>query len=94
MGVMRWVEEWLPVLVVVLALGVVAAVIAAELGAFRERARCTDNGGSWRHANCRTVEDPVCITTDYGNGMVITTCIPTPSTVCDHVCRGARAEAR
>jgi hypothetical protein len=80
------------------ALGaVIAALIAlmtyGAIAAHRERARCTDNGGTWVSVNCRQVEDQICSTTDYGNNMVITSCTPTTSTVCDTVCRGARAEA-
>lgn len=86
-----WLEDWwlpIAVLSVVLGLGVVGVVHV-----HRERARCTDNGGTWVRENCHEVADQICITTDYGNGMVITSCIPTTSTVCDSVCRGARAEA-
>jgi len=42
--------------------------------------------------NCHTVEDRLCTTFDYGNGMVLTSCIPTTSEVCDEVCLGARAD--
>lgn len=59
----------------------------------RVSARCTDNGGRWVSTNCHVVEDQQCMTTDYGQGMVITTCMPTTSTVCDRVCIGAKAEA-
>lgn len=65
---------------------------AAAIRHERERARCTDNGGTWMRVNCRLVEDQNCITTDYGSGMVITSCMPSMSEVCDQVCRGARAE--
>lgn len=75
------------VTVLVVALGVMAGIHA-----HRVSARCTDNGGRWESTNCHVVEDQVCITNDYGQGMVITTCMPTTSTVCDRVCIGARAE--
>jgi hypothetical protein len=83
-----WLEEWLPQLVlvaVVLGLLVVAVVYADR--------RCTDNGGQGVRVNCHVVEDQSCITTDIGNGIAVTSCMPTTSTVCDVVCCGARAEA-
>jgi hypothetical protein len=73
---------------VVLGLGVVASVHAE-----REQARCTSAGGQWVRVNCHQVEDQNCITTDYGNGMMITSCMPMTSTACDVVCRGATMAA-
>jgi len=79
------------------ALGSSALILLVYFGirsGIRERARCTENGGHWARVHCREVEDQLCSTTDFGNGMVITTCTPTTSTVCDEVCRGARAEVQ
>lgn len=56
--------------------------------------RCVDNGGHFVRVNCHTVEDQICTTNDYGNNMMITTCMPTTSTHCDEVCVGTTPEAR
>lgn len=56
------------------------------------RQRCIDNGGRWTSFNCHSVEDMNCATTDYGQGMVITSCMPSTSVVCDYFCKGASSE--
>jgi hypothetical protein len=85
-----WLEDWrLPA---ALILAVATAMVLAGVHLQRERSRCTNNGGTWVRINCRTVEDQNCMTIDYGNGMPITTCMPSTSTACDTVCRGARTE--
>lgn len=75
-----------PLCTLTLVLALVAAGIHAR--------RCTDNGGTWVHVNCHTVEDQSCMTLDYGNDMPIMICQPTTSRVCDTICVGASAEAR
>jgi hypothetical protein len=70
-----------------------ATVLLLITGCDTRRQRCVDNGGTWIAVNCREEDSPICTTTDYGNGMLITTCIPMTSTVCDYECRGATPEA-
>lgn len=87
-------EGWFAAVAGVVIAAVAALLIFGAVAAYREHHRCTDNGGTWVSVNCRLVEDQICTTTtDYGNGMVITSCMPTTSTRCDTVCRGARPEA-
>jgi hypothetical protein len=76
----------------VLVAAVVALMTYGLVAAHRGHVRCTNNGGHWQSVNCHEVEDQNCITTDYGQGIVITSCMPITSMVCDTVCRGARAE--
>jgi len=85
----------LPVIGAVLGIALVLTLIVFGIvGAVREYHRCVDNGGHFERRNCHQVEDQICSTVDYGNGMVITSCIPTTTTECDRVCVGANAEAR
>lgn len=72
-----------------------AAAIALLLAACDTRhQRCVANGGTWTAVNCHDEDSQICTTTDFGNNMAITTCIPMTSTVCDYVCRGATPEAK
>ena len=91
---MAWGERLFAVFVGLLTIGTLVAMCLAAREADRVHRRCIDNGGHWARENCREVESDICSTTDYGNGSVITTCIPDTSTVCDSVCRGAAAEAK
>jgi hypothetical protein len=85
----------LPVIGIALSACLVIAVISLGIySAYRDYHQCVDNGGHFERRNCREVDDQICTTTDYGGGMVITTCFPTTTTVCDRVCVGASAEAR
>lgn len=86
-------ERWFTAIALVVIALVIAALAAAGIHGRREWHRCVDNGGHFERVNCRQVEEQNCSTTDYGNGFVITSCMPTTSTVCDTVCRGARPEA-
>lgn len=83
-----------PVRILVAGLIVAATVAIVDSGihAYRAHRQCIDNGGHWEHINCHEVERQICITTDYGNNTLITTCSPTTSTECDSVCIGAHAE--
>jgi hypothetical protein len=74
--------------------GVTVLVFCAVLHAYHERQRCWGNGGHFEDRNCHIEHDMNCSTTDYGNGVVITSCMPSDSMSCDHVCIGARAEAQ
>jgi hypothetical protein len=74
--------------------GVMVLTFCVMLLARHELHRCWDNGGHFENRNCHIVHDMDCITTDWGDGMLITNCMPRDSTSCDSVCIGARAEAQ
>lgn len=86
-------EEFLIKLVITVALAGMLVVLVFTLYANHRRYRlCVDNGGTWVKVNCHTVEDEICTTSDFGGQNIVTTCMPTTSTVCDDVCRGASVE--
>ncbi|HEX6022582.1 MAG TPA: hypothetical protein VFZ00_11345 [Solirubrobacter sp.] len=69
----------------------IGLVVASACGP-SHRELCERNHGTWTAVNCHEEDSQICQTTDYGNGMQITTCIPMTSTVCDYTCLGSAAE--